>query len=484
MFLFVLLSILSVFARASYPVAETIDSFEYDGNSRLLNHQLLYHGNELCEETIEDSQYLKREVKKLGEPLLSQFLSTSNKNESSTCYVVCLERGVHYNHVLNPLLDQVMSTNDPAFGHLPVVDWVLNHCQSKEVGFLSYLSHDTNIYWINGFTNNRVQIGTIQPGEKNTVWIGSYLGHKFILTHAVTQKVVGEVEVEFHTLYSLGAQKSGRKEHDVRSQVASTFDAEWQRAHRVTRTFTEFGFHKGRLPNDLFASMSAYYYNNRDQATLEEWEDKGIFVNWWEADVFFLPMPMALKRYWQARLQQLVEAWVGIPLELTDIYGMRRYEDGARLLTHVDREHTHAASLIVNVAQGGIRQPWNIEIYDFADRLHEIEMNEGDIVFYESARCLHGRMQPLQGAFYVNLFAHYRPTGDPLWFTRPNPEGNAEQALDLGTCRRNGSGVDCDGAHDAPFLSPRLDQLRGPADLYSFWEEAGRAQTAAGSEEL
>ena len=35
---------------------------------------------------------------------------------------------------------------------------------------------------------------------------------------------------------------------------------------------------------------------------------------------------------------RLVELWTGATLENTDIYGMRRYEHGARLLTHVDRE--------------------------------------------------------------------------------------------------------------------------------------------------
>lgn len=63
-----------------------------------------------------------------------------------------------------------------------------------------------------------------------------------------------------------------------------------------------------------------------------------------------------------------MEAWVGVELEMTDIYGMRRYEDGARLLTHVDRVNTHAASLIINVAQEAIREPWMVEIYDFAGR--------------------------------------------------------------------------------------------------------------------
>lgn len=70
---------------------------------------------------------------------------------------------------------------------------------------------------------------------------------------------------------------------------------EWNRAHRVTRTFTEFGFSKSRMPTDLWASISAYYYNNRDNKVLEEWESKGLYVNWWERDVFFIPMPWELK---------------------------------------------------------------------------------------------------------------------------------------------------------------------------------------------
>ena len=31
--------------------------------------------------------------------------------------------------------------------------------------------------------------------------------------------------------------------------------------------------------------------------------------------------------------------------------GMRRYKDGARLLTHVDRQETHAVSVIINLEQ-------------------------------------------------------------------------------------------------------------------------------------
>lgn len=166
---------------------------------------------------------------------------------------------------------------------------------------------------------------------------------------------------------------------------------------------------------------------------------------------------------------------------------MRRYEDGARLLTHVDREPTHATSLIVNIAQKAIRKPWNIEVYDFADRLHEVEMNPGDIVYYESARCLHGRMQPLEGAYYVNLFAHYRPIGDSLWSKKPNPPGTPAHAIDLGHCSSNGTKATCDGSIPAPYLSPKLQTLKSSRDLYTFWEQTALAKATeapARNEEL
>jgi len=188
-------------------------------------------------------------------------------------------------------------------------------------------------------------------------------------------------------------------------------------------------------------------------------------------------MPWRLKRYWQSRLMKLVEAWTGAVLENTDIYGMRRYEHGARLLTHVDREATHATSMIINIAQGGIKEPWTIEIYDFAGRLHEIIMEPGDIVYYESARCLHGRMMPLNGSYYVNLFTHYRPIGDPTWFLKENPSDATKQLLDVGTCLFNDQGVPvCSSGIELPTLSPKLETVSGPLDLFKYWEKTGLKQ--------
>eukprot|EP00349_Pseudokeronopsis_sp_Brazil_P002763 CAMPEP_0202963774 /NCGR_PEP_ID=MMETSP1396-20130829/7784_1 /ASSEMBLY_ACC=CAM_ASM_000872 /TAXON_ID= /ORGANISM="Pseudokeronopsis sp., Strain Brazil" /LENGTH=430 /DNA_ID=CAMNT_0049685265 /DNA_START=242 /DNA_END=1534 /DNA_ORIENTATION=+ len=407
----------------------------------------------------------------VSESLMRKFFTGEDvvPEGSIACKLVCLERGQQYQHLFHPLphhkVTLTLSEN--------LATWVDRNCQAAELGFVSYLDFQADVYWISS-EGEKVEVGKLKPGEQNTFWVESYLGHEFQIINPSNNAIVHTQIVEYNSIIPIGEYHSHTMERDVKSLVRATFDSEWERAHRVKRTFTEFGFNRGKLPLDLFASMSAFYYNNKNHATIEEWGNKGVFVNWWERDVYFVAMPFKLKKYWQSRLKPLVEAWVGVPLELTDIYGMRRYEDGARLLTHVDREATHACSLIVNVAQGSIRNPWTIEVYDHADRLHEVEMNEGDIVYYESARCLHGRMQPLEGAYYVNLFAHYRPVGDPSWFLKKNPEGSPEPALDIGKCHSNGTKATCDGEYKVPFLSPTLEQLHGPQDLYRFWETTGR----------
>lgn len=91
-------------------------------------------------------------------------------------------------------------------------------------------------------------------------------------------------------------------------------------------------------------------------------------------------------------------------------------------------------------------------------------MKVGDIVYYESARCLHGRMRPLagKGSFYVNLFAHYRPNGDPDWSFKPTPEGHARPiGRDLTTVDVNKT---------LPFLSPSREVLRSGEDLFKWWK--------------
>ncbi|CAE7439598.1 unnamed protein product [Symbiodinium microadriaticum] len=307
-------------------------------------------------------------------------------------------------------------------------------------------------------------------------WHKTYLGHKFEIREG--DVVLKAFTVQFDGIIVQGDPGHGLLPEPVpEKNIEWAMRNEWSRCNRVKRTFTELGFSRGRLPNDVWGSISAYNYNNKANAAREEWDSKGYFVNWWDVTPYLLGMPWNLKRVWQNRLKDMVEAWIGgIPLENTDIYGIRRYEDGARLLTHVDREATHAASMIINVEQVDMREDWMVEIYDFAGRLHEIPMKPGDIVYYESARCLHGRMKPLRGKSYSNLFTHYRPAGDPEWYLKENPPGTPEQLHEIGSCTAHSEamgdiGMDCDKAGSLPFLSQSGSTVSGPDDLFKYWKK-------------
>ena len=243
--------------------------------------------------------------------------------------------------------------------------------------------------------------------ERSTRFIHSYVGHRFIAEDPAG-KVVMDHTVQFTGVIGISNHKNAHEHRDIRNEVKSTMKGEWQKHLQVTRTFSPLGFSKGRLPNDVFASMEAFHYNNRDppHKVQEEWDYKGLYVNYWESDCNFIQIPWELKNTWQKRLKDVVQEWVGVEIEQTDMYGVRQYEPGARLLTHVDRITTHAVSLIVNIAQGNLTAPWTVEIYDhgkpllpcnycfisfreslphtsltnnIANRLHEVVMEPGDI---------------------------------------------------------------------------------------------------------
>ena len=104
--------------------------------------------------------------------------------------------------------------------------------------------------------------------------------------------------------------------------------------------------------------------------------------------------------------------WIREPepatLERTAVYGIRVYHNHSRLLNHVDRVQTHAVSAIIQVAQR-VERAWELEIFDHDARAHSVVLEPGDMLLYESAACTHGRERPLRGAYYANIFVHFRP---------------------------------------------------------------------------
>eukprot|EP00566_Odontella_aurita_P014628 CAMPEP_0113553968 /NCGR_PEP_ID=MMETSP0015_2-20120614/15893_1 /TAXON_ID=2838 /ORGANISM="Odontella" /LENGTH=526 /DNA_ID=CAMNT_0000455067 /DNA_START=294 /DNA_END=1874 /DNA_ORIENTATION=+ /assembly_acc=CAM_ASM_000160 len=507
-FVFLLINLLvgASFGRRVYTY---LSDLPYDENGKLSTHLLVYP--KACANTVEadvKSAPYGRELHPVsGAALSAIFGETDEEYETrfgtgtfpqlSECRAACLERGVGRGVVHATLPVYRFEGNSQK---LAISRWLHNMCQKVEFGFINYHRPENgekpiNVYWID-VNGNRIPRGELKWGEKNTKFFQTFLGHKWLFEDKETKEVLLEHTVEFTGVRSIGQFPSSiDPKLDLRNNIHSIHRTEWERHKKVTRTFTELGFGKGRLPDDLFASMAAFYYNNNNYRVLEEWRvAKGAHINRWERDVFFIQGPWNLKVVWQTYIKDLVEQWAGVELENTSLYGLRRYEEGSRLLSHVDRVNTHAASVIINVAQGNVTKPWTVEVYDHADRLHEVVMEPGDIIYYESAKCLHGRNTPLQGmgAYYVNMFSHYRPVGDSEWYVRPNPEGTPQPLIDVGECWLEGTtdqysqgAVKCDNPSIGPHLSPknfRHYPIRATSgeDLSEWWEKVGEV-TADGA---
>merc|ERR1712013_442623 len=101
------------------------------------------------------------------------------------------------------------------------------------------------------------------------------------------------------------------------------------------------------------------------------------------------------------------EAWAGMRLLGSSVYGIRRYTRGAWLATHLDQLSTHVISAIINVGQKG--NPWPLYIKDHAGETHKVYLEPGQVLWYESARLPHGRPEPFQGELYDNVFVHFKP---------------------------------------------------------------------------
>ena len=85
---------------------------------------------------------------------------------------------------------------------------------------------------------------------------------------------------------------------------------------------------------------------------------------------------------------------------------------------------SHVVAVIINIAQLGLTSPWPLVIEDHNGTEHALEMKAGEMLLYESARLVHGRPTPLDGAAYTNLFVHFKPKAgwdpytdlsDPRW---------------------------------------------------------------------
>ena len=169
--------------------------------------------------------------------------------------------------------------------------------------------------------------------------------------------------------------------------------------------FTEHGFGLARCPDELITTLRQAIREGLPHARDE--------VN---TPVINAPQPPLfvdrpdLTRRVLHELQPHAEEWSGLSLTPYRAYGFRLYRNESQLTMHVDKMQTHIISVILHIDSSEDAEPWPIFIEDFQGRTHEVILTPGDMLFYESSKCYHGRPRRLNGSWYSSIFVHYYPS--------------------------------------------------------------------------
>ena len=259
---------------------------------------------------------------------------------------------------------------------------------------------------------------TIEPADNSIVFFPSHALHE-----VRPVRVPGDPAEPGATRFTLTGWF-----HDAdHRKAAPPMDREMRTAltQRFTPSFTETGFAKVKTPSAVHRALRAAYDDPRrrrfPEITDEEYLPTGA-PDFIDID--------DIKGYFHFALQSIHEEWSGQELVPTAAYGLRVYRNGQTLVPHTDTLETHVISSIVHIAHE-TTEPWPLWIVDLAGNEHEVLLEEGEMLLYESARCPHGRLTPLVGTAYCSLFVHYRPVSWDVDFWTLIDKARADGATDL-----------------------------------------------------
>jgi len=179
------------------------------------------------------------------------------------------------------------------------------------------------------------------------------------------------------------------------------------RQQQSAAPYCGLGFRRGRLPAELHSAMLD---NLRASSGLFQPElaireidtvEPGFMPVLYHEDAAF---NTAVCDY----LKPTHEQWSGMKLLESACYGFRAYQRGSYLHNHVDRGLTHIISSTICVDYQ-LDEPWPLYIEDIYGEAHQVNLEPGELLFYEGARLIHGRPWPLKGDYYIGMFVHYRP---------------------------------------------------------------------------
>jgi prolyl 4-hydroxylase len=178
--------------------------------------------------------------------------------------------------------------------------------------------------------------------------------------------------------------------------------------------FTTQGFYKTKIPEKSWKMIQDVLlkhlhervseYSDTHKADLKGWIKSESFEV--ATDLLSLDRFPELKKQVISDMYDLLSEWSGAKLNPKGIiYGIRFYKNAASLKMHTDKKDTHHISVNMSVALDG--EPWMFDIVDHEGNEHQVLIEAGECVYYESALCLHGRKTPFNGNYYANMYCHF-----------------------------------------------------------------------------
>ena len=173
------------------------------------------------------------------------------------------------------------------------------------------------------------------------------------------------------------------------------------------RNFTEYGWGVTKAPQAVVDKLRKRLHDGLEQETKKQ--ERSLDCVETDSLPFFINDDVMNQEILN-ELLPLHQAWAGVELIANNAYGLRVYRNGTNLNMHLDKAQTHIISSILHVDHGENDEPWPIVIEDFHGNTNEVFLESGDMLFYESSKCVHGRPAKMEGEYYSSLFSHYYPT--------------------------------------------------------------------------
>lgn len=183
--------------------------------------------------------------------------------------------------------------------------------------------------------------------------------------------------------------------------------------HHFFPTLHKVGFEKIRLQLDCIDAIRDWMKANETQFipevsanSIKNEIEKDIKSNILDIN----SAPPQLRSDLLSQMKELLTKWINYKSTLQHVatYGIREYTRGSSLGNHYDKKNTHVISAIIHLEDKSDKK-WALYIEDHNFKPHQVTMEYGDVLFYESTTCLHGRPTPFEGESHRNMYIHYRP---------------------------------------------------------------------------